>query len=83
MVNAEAEWLANALVAKNALPFKARTDAFHVAVASLNAMDYLLTWNCKHLANAKLRKKIEHICRDHGYDPPIICTPNELTEVKP
>jgi hypothetical protein len=41
-------------------------------------MEYLLTWNCAHLANARLRSRIEHICRDAGYAPPIICTPEEL-----
>ena len=44
-------------------------------------MDYLLTWNCKHLANAVLRGKIEDVCREQGFEPPVICTPQELMEV--
>ncbi len=57
------------------LPPKARLDAVHVAVAAVNGMDYLLTWNLRHLANAALRGKIEAVCRDAGTVPPIICTP--------
>jgi len=41
-------------------------------------MDYLLSWNCKHIANAMLRSKIESICRAAGFEPPVICTPIEL-----
>jgi hypothetical protein len=75
--------LAEALVVHSALPSKARIDALHIAIAAVNGMNYLLTWNCRHLANATLRTKIEQVCRQHGYEPPIICTPKELTEVQP
>jgi hypothetical protein len=43
-------------------------------------MDYLLTWNCAHIANAAVRGKIERACRDVGLEPPVICTPEELME---
>ena len=43
-------------------------------------MDYLLTWNLKHIANATIRSKVEALCRAEGYEPPIICTPDELME---
>ena len=46
----------------------------------VNGMDYLLTWNCAHIANAALRGEIEAICRAYGYEPPVICTPEELME---
>ena len=59
---------------------QAAVDAVHVAVAVANGMDYLLTWNCTHIANATIRTKIEHICRSKGYEPPTICTPEELLE---
>ena len=52
----------------------------HVAIAAVNGMDYLLTWNCRHLANAAIRGKIEDACREAGMQPPIICTPEELME---
>jgi predicted nucleic acid-binding protein len=70
--------LAAALVSGQALPVQAAQDALHVAVACVHGMEYLLTWNCAHLANARLRSRIEQICRDAGYVPPIICTPEEL-----
>ena len=63
------------------LPQKAKIDALHIAVATINGIDYLLTWNCAHLANAILRPKIEALCRESGYEPPIICTPQELKEI--
>ena len=48
---------------------------------ALVIMEYLLTWNCTHIANAVLRPRIEAVCRLYGYEPPIICTPQELMEV--
>ena len=68
----------NRLVSEVPLPRKAAVDSLHIAVAAMNGMHYLLTWNCAHLANAALRTKIESICREAGYEPPIICTPEEL-----
>ena len=70
--------LAAALVSGQALPAQAAQDALHVAVACVHGIEYLLTWNCAHLANARLRSRIEQICREAGYVPPIICTPEEL-----
>ncbi|OQY41688.1 MAG: DNA-binding protein [Anaerolineaceae bacterium 4572_78] len=70
--------LANELVQKKAIPEKAMEDALHVAVATTNGMDYLLTWNFKHIANAVMRHKIEYICRENGYEPPVLCSPQEL-----
>lgn len=73
-----AEKLANLLLAKHALPQKAFLDALHIAVASVHGMDYLLTWNCKHIANLTLRGVIEQTCRAAGYEPPAIGTPEEF-----
>ena len=75
--------LTQLLLSSNALPAKARMDAFHVAIAATNSVEFLLTWNCKHLANAILRTKIEQACTDQGFKAPIICTPVELQEVYP
>lgn len=55
-------------------------DGFHIAVAAVHGMEYLLTWNCTHIANAVMRPRIEAVCRYHGYEPPVICTPQELME---
>jgi predicted nucleic acid-binding protein len=70
--------LAEALVSRGGLAKKAQVDALHVASAAVHGMDYLLTWNCRHIANAALRGKIEEICRASGFSPPVICTPPEL-----
>jgi hypothetical protein len=70
--------LARQLVDQVPLPEKAAVDALHIALAAVHGMDYLLTWNCTHIANAVLRSRIEAICRDRGYEPPVICTPEEL-----
>jgi hypothetical protein len=78
----DVENLAELLVKRHALPLKARVDAFHVAISAVNSIEYLLTWNCKHLANATMRSKIEQTCQESGYQPPIICTPYELMEVR-
>ncbi len=80
-VSPEARALTLALIANHALPPKAEADAYHVALATVNGIEYLLTWNCTHIANAHTRPKIEATCRALGYEPPVICTPLELLEV--
>ena len=77
-VTEDAILLAGDLVAGGGLPAKARVDALHVAMAAVHGMDFLLTWNCKHIANAATRGTIEDLCRAAGFEPPIICTPLEL-----
>ena len=72
--------IANTLIRTGTLPAKARLDAVHVAIAAVNGMNYLLTWNLRHLANAAIREKIGEACRTAGMRPPIICTPEELME---
>ena len=79
-VTEEAVLLAQELVSTGAVPEKAAEDALHLAIAVTNGVEYLLTWNCKHLANATMRTKIEDVCRSAGYEPVIICTPEELLE---
>ena len=80
LVSDEASEFADRLLATTILPVKAATDALHVGIAVLSGMDYLLTWNCTHIANAAIRGKIEQACRAAGMQAPIICTPEELTE---
>jgi hypothetical protein len=70
--------LAQQIVLQNVLPKKAADDAIHIALATIHQMDYLLTWNCKHIANAELQKAISKICHQRGYEKPILCTPEEL-----
>ena len=77
-VTPQADALSRDLVRQAALPTKAAIDALHIAVAAVHGMDYLLSWNCTHIANAAMRGKIETVCRAAGCEPPIICTPMEL-----
>lgn len=67
------------LIARGALPAKAAADALHVGLAAANGIEYLLTWNCTHLANATMRHTITSACVDRGFRPPTICTPESLT----
>jgi hypothetical protein len=73
--------LAEDLIQSGPLPENAAVDAVHIATAVVGKMDYLLTWNCRHIANAAMRNQIEQVCRTRGYEPVIICTPEELLEV--
>ena len=70
--------LAAVLLAQGALPEKAMDDALHVAVSAYHGVDYLLTWNCRHLDNAEMKPLMRSICLVHGYSCPEICTPLEL-----
>lgn len=79
-VSEEAIQLAQNLVTSHAVPEKAARDGLHIAVACVGAVDYLITWNCKHIANAKTRSLIEKTCRNAGYNTPIICMPEELED---
>ena len=74
----EVDGLAAALIASRAIPASEPRDAFHIAISAVNGVNYLMTWNLKHIANASLRGRIEQVCRDAGFEPPIICTPDEL-----
>ena len=79
-VSEEVDRLAESLVTGIPIPAKAVLDAYHISAAAVHGVEYLLTWNCRHIANAALRLRIERICRDMGYEPPVICTPQELME---
>lgn len=70
--------LAEALTKDGPLPKSAADDAFHLALAAVHAMDYLLTWNCRHLANAELTQAMNAVIRSHQCGPPHVCTPEEL-----
>jgi hypothetical protein len=70
--------LTRAIIAAGILPSHAFPDAAHVAVSAVHAVDYLLTWNCKHLANAQIARRKGVVCEKQGYRMPVICTPEEL-----
>lgn len=72
--------LAATLIERVPLPTHAAADAAHMAVAAFHGVDFLMTWNVAHIANATLRRRVEDICREQGYGAPILCTPDELME---
>ena len=74
----EALELARRLVAAGAVPPRAAQDAAHVAIAAAHGVEFLATWNFRHIANATARRRIEAVCRDSGIEPPVLCTPEEL-----
>ncbi len=72
--------LAETILRELRLPERASADALHIGLSIMHGMDYLITWNCRHIANARHRQTIEEICRSWGYVSPTICTPEELNE---
>ena len=80
-VNEEIEDLAQQYFAALQIPEKAKIDAFHLAVAAWHKMDYLLSWNCKHIASGRVQKMMQEINARLGVHTPIVCTPEELMEV--
>ncbi|NER94958.1 MAG: type II toxin-antitoxin system VapC family toxin [Symploca sp. SIO1B1] len=72
--------LSQAFLHQSNLPPKASNDALHMALATVYSLDYLLTWNCKHMANAQIQRKLAQISSNLGYALPVICTPYELIE---
>jgi hypothetical protein len=79
-VTMEVQPLAGSIVQLLQLPPKAEMDATHVAFAIVHRMDYLLTWNCAHLANASLQKTLFEYCTYHHLHMPVVCTPELLTK---
>ena len=79
----ELERLESELIRLFQLPPKAATDASHLGLAILHRIDYLLTWNCTHLANAVLQKDLHQYCAYHGLHFPIVCTPESLILFQP
>jgi predicted nucleic acid-binding protein len=77
-VTPEVAELAAALIEQVPLPPRAGADAAHIAIAAYYGIDFLLTWNSAHIANAALRPRIEEVCRRSGFRPPVLCTPDEL-----
>lgn len=80
-VNDEVRNLAERYFEAIDLPGKARIDAFHLAIAVWHGTDYLLSWNCKHIASARVRKILAEINETLSIHTPVICTPEELMEV--
>lgn len=74
----EVDELAEELLKGGLIPKKAATDAFHISIAAVHGMDFLLTWNCTHIHNLNIVRRVERICAKAGHVCPVICTPDEL-----
>ncbi|MBL0717242.1 MAG: type II toxin-antitoxin system VapC family toxin [Desulfosarcina sp.] len=77
-VDEEVARLAEIIIKDTIIPEKASTDALHIAVATRHGIDFLLTWNCTHIANAEIMRKVDKTMENHGFEIPVICTPDEL-----
>jgi predicted nucleic acid-binding protein len=80
-ITPEAEALAQELIKGGIVPESQPNDALHIALSAVHGVQYLVSWNFRHIVNASLRPAVERVCRDCGYDPPVLCTPEELLEV--
>ena len=76
-IAAEAESLASALLAANEVPANSARDALHVAIAATQGMDYLITWNFRHINNASTRTMAVNVVSDFGLVCPVLCSPEE------
>ena len=77
-ITPEVAELGSRILASGAIPRKAATDAAHIALAAVHGMDFLVTWNCVHIANAVIVRRLASVCREHAFECPTICTPEEL-----
>lgn len=82
-VNEEVDGLAVLLLGGGLIPAKAAQDAFHVAVSAVHGLDFLLTWNCAHINNPSIIRRMERICAAAGFACPVICSPDELLPPSP
>ena len=75
--------IAEELISRSILPPTAVIDAIHIGLVAFHGIEYLLTWNCRHIANAKILPRIHQTLSEMGYPIPIICTPEEMLEDDP
>ncbi|MBP7050800.1 MAG: type II toxin-antitoxin system VapC family toxin [Phycisphaerae bacterium] len=77
-ISDEARDLAKAMIQNGLMPSQFAEDALHIAIAATNGMDYVLTWNFRHINNVQTKVKIETLIEGCGYEPPLVCSPEEL-----
>ena len=75
------EELTSTILATGLIPPRATRDAAHIAFASVHAMDFLLTWNCRHIHNAMISRRLAEVCSAQGFKLPVLCTPRELMAI--
>ena len=76
--NDDVEALTQRILLTGVIPPRATRDAAHIAFASVYAMDFLLTWNCRHIHNAMISRRLAAACAASGFTLPVLCTPREL-----
>lgn len=74
----EVEDLMDRLINEGPIPSRALLDAGHIAIAAVHEVDFLVTWNCRHIANPKMLGGLNRICTSAGYNLPVLCTPGQL-----
>ena len=79
----EVDAIASEIMSRSILPPKAQIDALHIAVAAHHRIDYLLTWNCTHIANARILPRVHRVLADMNCFVPLICTPEEMLDDEP
>jgi hypothetical protein len=77
-INDAADRLAKRFLEEGAIPVSSPEDALHISLATVHGMDFLLTWNFRHINNAELKTRIRNIIEAEGYESPVICSPEEL-----
>lgn len=81
-IDEKTQALAIQLVSKKAIPEKCPEDALHIAVAAINEMEFVVTWNFRHINNPFMMRKISAVVTDEGYPMPVICSPEEFMEAE-
>lgn len=82
-VTGDVERLTERILDAGLIPSRAIRDAIHIAVTAVHRVDYLLTWNCRHINNATIQRRLEQVCRAAGHELPVICTPTGLLGSSP
>lgn len=82
-LTAEAESLAKLFLSSGVLPFTADRDALHIALAAAHQMDILLSWNCRHIANASIQMRLRRLAVSSQYELPLLCTPEQFFDLTP
>ena len=77
-VTASVNRLAKRFLQDGVIPEKASTDAAHIAVCAVHGIDFLMTWNCTHIANAAIQRKLKKVCEEERFSFPLICTPEQF-----
>lgn len=76
--NSDVEDLARSLIVVGLVPVSVASDAVHIAIASVHRVDFLVTWNFKHIVNPHIQQRLRREVALAGFVLPVLCTPEEL-----